>query len=183
MYCKNCGQKNDEGAKFCVKCGTVAEAKQTAEAPAITVADEKPKSFRMSKTTLGGTLSTLVFIAAFVGVRYLVNQSFSPSTQDLVHQAVQHVKDTTSFPSQIDSVTTATGITEEKNTIHYHYILHDVDSDQISNTALKNVLVPFLCQNSDTRVILDKGISVNYSYHVENSTQNYFVSVTQTDCI
>ena len=73
MFCKHCGVKNEEGGKFCIKCGKAigaGSAAQIVEA-AVPIADEKPKSFKLTTKEplkgLGGWL-TLVCLGLIAGV-------------------------------------------------------------------------------------------------------------------
>lgn len=104
--------------------------------------------------------------------------------QEFIQQLVQSATSETTFPLEADQVTTVTGIVATPTAIRYEYALHDIDESQFSDELLKNNVMPSLCQTKETRVdILDRGIDMEYSYHVENSTQTYFFSVSKEDCI
>lgn len=109
--------------------------------------------------------------------------SATSSQQEMIRQAVQYVKDNTVIPQKVDEVTTLTGIKEAVGAIHYDYLLNDVNESLLSDSVLKGLLAPSLCQNTDTRRILDKGILMEYSYKVQNSTSTYSVSLGKADCL
>lgn len=181
MHCAKCGNSLAEGTKFCGKCGnTVAEQVETKTTAAT--------SEKTGKKAMGGVLSVLAFIIAFVGFRYLTQEGISavsgtPSKQEIIHQAVQYAKSNTTIPQKLDEVTTLTGIEEVTGAIHYDYVLHDIDESQVSNSVLKNILVPSVCKTPETKSILDKDIRMEYSYQVQNSATNYFVSLSKSDCL
>lgn len=183
MNCKKCGNKLEEGAKFCNKCGEKV------------VAESAPVSAEKTgkKSTLTSVVSVIVFILAIGVGRYLTQGAFtsstSPNTQDsnysateLANEAVRQVKSSTTFPNKVDEATTWTGITAEGDAIRYYYTLSDIDTSSLSNAYLKNYLGTSICQNKDTRNLLDHGVGMQYSYAVENSTQTYFVAFTKADC-
>lgn len=183
MNCKNCGNKLEEGAKFCNKCGDKV------------VAEPAPVSAKKigKKSTLTSVVAVIVFILAIGVGRYLTQGAFTsstnPSTQnstystsELANEAVRQVKASTTFPNKLDEATTWIDITAEGSAIRYHYVLSGIDTSSLSNTYLKNYLGPSICQNKDTRSLLDRGVGMEYSYAVENSTQSYFVSFAKADC-
>ena len=101
---------------------------------------------------------------------------------ELINQAVREVKAQIPLPYQLDQVTKMVDVTAEPGAIRYHYILSGVDTSKITNSLLKNSLAQNICQNKDTKSLLNQDINMEYSYSVENSTQKYFVSFTKTDC-
>lgn len=106
----------------------------------------------------------------------------STSKVELINQAVKEVKAQIPLPYKLDQVTTMVDVTAEPGAIRYHYILSGVDTSKITNDLLKNSLGAGICQNKDTKNLLNQDINMEYSYSVENSTQKYFVSFTKTDC-
>lgn len=185
MHCAKCGNKLEEDAKFCGKCGNVVGQTDNNISN-----NGAPKEVSNSKSVLVGIVSILAFIIAFAGVRYLTHEGVSSisgnntaSKQEIINQAVSEVRASTSFPSELDEVTTWTGITGTSNAIRYQYTLHDIDESQVSNSLLKNILAPSVCQNTDTRNIIDVDINMEYSYAVQGSTQTFFVSVSKADCL
>ena len=103
------------------------------------------------------------------------------SKTELINQTVQAVKTQMSLPYQIDQVTTLVDVTAEPGAIRYHYVLSGVDTSKITNDLLKNSVGSGICQNKDTKNLLNQDINMEYSYSVENSAQKYFVSFTKTD--
>lgn len=107
----------------------------------------------------------------------------SASKVELINQTVREIKAQLPLPYKLNQVTTIVDVTAEPGAIRYHYnVLSGVDTSKITNELLKNSLGPSLCQNKDTKNILNQNINMEYSYSVENSTQKYFVSFTKTDC-
>ena len=179
MNCKHCNNPIPDGAKFCVKCG------QKTDTEVKSVGEQKTEK----KSPVGAVISIIVFILAFVGVRYLTQETISPSTNsnysksELITETVREVKASMTLPAQIDEATTLVDVTAQPNAIRYHYTLSGVDTSSLSNSYLKSYLGPDLCKNQDTRNLLDQDIGMEYSYIVENSTQTYFVSFTKADCL
>ncbi len=183
MKCGKCNNELEAGAKFCGKCGQVviAEAK--------TASEQKTGK----KSTLTSVVSVIVFILAIGVGRYITQGAFTSSTNpntqngtysttELANEAVRQVKASTTFPNKLDAATTWVDITAEQNAIRYHYVLSGIDTSSFSNAYLKNYLSSSICQNKDTRSLLDRGVNMEYSYTVENTAQSYFVSFTKTDC-
>lgn len=106
----------------------------------------------------------------------------SQSKEDLVRQIVASAKSQTTLPMELDSVTTMTDIIAEPSAIRYQYMLHDVDTSNLSNSAFRNLIISDLCKNESLKSILNEGIDVEYSYAVKDSYQTYFTSFTKTDC-
>ncbi len=104
------------------------------------------------------------------------------SKTELINQAVQAVKAQMSLPYQIDQVTTLVDVTTEPGAIRYHYILSGVDTSKITNDLLKNSVGSGICQDTDTKNLLNQDINMEYSYSVKNSTEKYFVFLTKADC-
>ncbi|MFC1662888.1 hypothetical protein ACFL04_01820 [Patescibacteria group bacterium] len=103
---------------------------------------------------------------------------------DFIQELVQTVTSETTFPVDLDPVTRATNIVATPTAIRYEYTLHDIDESRYNDELLKNNIMPSLCQTAETRIdILDRGVDMEYSYQVENSTQTYFFSVNKEDCI
>ncbi len=101
---------------------------------------------------------------------------------ELINQAVREVKAQLPLPYKLDQITTMVDVTAEPDAIRYHYILSGVDTSKITNDLLKNRLGLNICQDTDTKNLLNQDINMEYSYSVENSTEKYFISFTKTDC-
>lgn len=104
------------------------------------------------------------------------------SKTELINQAIQAVKAQMSLPYQIDQATTLVDVTAEPRAIRYHFTLSGIDTNKITNEFLKNSLNPNICQNKDTKNLLNQDINMEYLYSVENSAQKYFVSFSKADC-
>lgn len=177
MICKNCHTEIPDNAKFCNKCG------QKTDDVNKPISNQK----KSGKSILTGVVSVIVFLLAFGVVRYLTQTAISPSgnslsKSELINQTVKEVKASMSLPSQVDEATTLVDITAELNAIRYHYILSGLDTSNLSNDYLKTYLGTSICQNKDTKSLLDQDIDMEYSYSVKSSTQKYFISFTKTDC-
>lgn len=176
MICNNCQTKIPDNAQFCNKCG------QKIDNMARPISNQK----KGGRSILVSVVSVIVFLLAFGVVRFLTQEAISlpdsNSRIELVKQTVKEVKASMSLPNQVDEATTLVDITAELNAIRYHYILSGLDTSDLSNDYLKNYLSKSICQNKDTKGLLDQDIDMEYSYSVENSTEKYFVSFTKTDC-
>lgn len=185
MYCIKCGNKSSEGDKFCIKCGSPLGQKDV-KIPenAVKKSGHKP----VLRKVIYVVIFIIAFIIVFVVVRGLTqkgtNSILSSSFKEaLIKQTVLKVKESVALPQQIDAATTLNDILEEPSAIRYEYTLHDIDTSKLSNEMLKNSLVPALCQNKDTRNILDKDINMEYDYKVKNSAKTFFVSISKADCL
>jgi hypothetical protein len=172
MNCSKCDNQLLDGANFCNKCGEKAAAESTP------VSVEK----KGKKSTLTSVVSTTIFILAIGVGRYLTQGATAPSVTELASKGAAEAKASLTLPKRLNDVTTLVDITSEQNTIHYHYVLNDVDVSKISDSLLKNNLTPSVCQNVDTKNLLDKGIDMGYSYNIENASESFFVSITKSDC-
>lgn len=85
-------------------------------------------------------------------------------------------------PTKVDDYTTLTDITSSENAVIYHYVLSGIDETKITNKDLKSSLASSLCKETDTRVLLDKNISMQYNYTVENSPATFQIIITKADC-
>lgn len=102
------------------------------------------------------------------------------SKAELINLSIKRIKSEMTLPKKIDDVTTMINVSAEPNAIRYHYILSGVTADKITNSYLKNFLASNVCR--ETRVLLDEGINVEYSYIIKNSKEKYFVSFSKSDC-
>lgn len=100
----------------------------------------------------------------------------------LIEQVIQEVKTQYTLPAQIDQATTWVDITAEPNALRYHYTISGINTSGISNNYLKTNLISEICENKDTRNILNQDINLEYSYSVENSSDTFFVTITKADC-
>lgn len=208
MFCPNCGSENHTAAKFCIKCGlglksSVGSNVQTSEKsgksilhkqPAAPENNNQPKFGRKKKinSKIASAIGVMVFIVAFIAFRYLGEKGTSavigePSKQELIQQAVQSAKSQTTFPQELDSITTFTDMIEQPGAIRYLYILHDADEAQLAaltNADLKDSIAPQVCSTPETRNnVLNKDINMEYLYSVKGSSQTFFFSVSKADCV
>ena len=104
------------------------------------------------------------------------------STEELITETVKEVKASMTLPSKLDQVTTLVDVTAEPTAIRYHYVLSGVDTSTLSNSYLKTYLVSSVCENADTKNLLNQDINMEYSYVVDLG-ERYFISFTKTDCL
>lgn len=135
-------------------------------------------------TVIGVIWFGLVVLGTFSS---LIPDSYNSSsntytTAELVTETVKEVKASMTLPSKLDEVTTLVDVTAEPSAIRYHYVLSGVDTSKLSNTYLKNYLGSSICENADTKNLLNQNINMEYSYVVD-SGERYFVSFTKTDCL
>lgn len=117
-----------------------------------------------------------------VGVYDYTQEIDTYSRAELIKETVREIKAEMVLPNQIDEVTKLVDITAEPNAIRYHYILSGIDTSELSNSYLKNYLSSSICENSDTKLLLNSGINMEYSYTAAGTMQKYFVSFTKEDC-
>ncbi|MFA5069738.1 MAG: zinc-ribbon domain-containing protein [Patescibacteria group bacterium] len=186
IYCKNCGNENNDNAKFCKSCGgKIVQSELTPK-----TSEKTPgKKSKKIKSLVGSVIGIVVFIMAFLVARYVVYNGTSAilggdSKQDIIKESVQEIKAQSTLPQQVDAVTTWTDILAEPNAIRYVYTLHDIDTSQLTNESLKNIIAPNACQTPETRNnLLDQDINMEYSYQVQNSTQTFFFAISKSDCL
>lgn len=183
MFCTHCGKENKSDAKFCSKCGL-----SMSDTNVIGVNNDQPKP---SKTisVITGIVAVLAFVSAGAVAHVLTQGTIGAlsgeetyTKQELIDQSVKGVKESTVFPMELDEVTTWIGIIGTTDSVRYQYTLHDIDTTQVTNVVLRDMLIPAVCGNVDTKKILDEDIKMEYSYTVRNSSQSYFVSVSRSDC-
>lgn len=104
------------------------------------------------------------------------------SKGELITETVKEVKTSLELPSRVDETTTLVDVTAEPSAIRYHYVISGLDVSDLKNEDFEDILAPSICQDSDTKYLLDLGINMEYSYLVQETSQKYFVSVTKTDC-
>lgn len=135
-------------------------------------------------TVIGVIWFELVVLGTFSS---LIPDSYNSSssgytTAELVTETVKEVKASMTLPSKIDEVTTLVDVTAEPTAIRYHYVLSGVDTSKLSNAYLKNYLGSSICENADTKNLLNQNINMEYSYVVD-SGEKYFISFTKADCL
>jgi len=135
-------------------------------------------------TVIGVVWFGLVLLGTFSP---LIPDSYNSSSggyskAELVAETVKEAKSNMTLPNKLDEVTTLIDITAEPTAIRYHYELSDVDASKLSNDYLKNYLSSSICENADTKNLLNQDINMEYSYIVD-SGEKYFVYFTKADCL
>lgn len=100
-----------------------------------------------------------------------------------IQQLVEVTKSQYKFPYKIDDITTMVDITAEQGAIRYHYVLSGSDMNNLSNNAIKSSLKTDICQDKDTKTLLDSGVNMEYSYSVSGSNNKYFIVFNKSDCL
>ncbi|WIB27425.1 hypothetical protein [Curtobacterium sp. MCSS17_015] len=130
-------------------------------------------------------LVTVAGILAFVIAAALVRWGFAsfggPSKQELVDEGVAKISEQTTFPKQVDSITTWTGVEAEDEAIHYRYSV-DADPTAISEQSIRDSVLSNLCSTTATRDILEEDIAMRYSYVFPGSDQTVDLEFTNDDC-
>lgn len=111
------------------------------------------------------------------------NQNNTYSNTEIINNAVKQIKDSKPLPYKIDAVTTAVDITAEQNAVRYHYLISDFDTSNLTDDFLKKDLLSSVCNNEGGKVVLNKGINIEFSYTVKNSPETFFISITREDCL
>lgn len=104
------------------------------------------------------------------------------STEMIINETVQGIKNSVTFPYQINKFITWTDVTAGTDAINYHYTLSGVDYSQLTNAYFKNNLISTVCEDNDVKNLLNKGINAQYSYVAKDANQFYFVSINKYDC-
>lgn len=101
---------------------------------------------------------------------------------ELASRVVQEVKASTTFPLEVDEVTTFNDISSYGSTVLYQYVIHDADITTISNEDLRSTIQPTVCSNASTVRILNRGVSLQYSYSDQNTGQKLSFTIAQSNC-
>lgn len=130
-------------------------------------------------------LVALAGVLAFVVAAGLVRWGFAsfggPSKQELVDEGVAKISEQTTFPKQVDSITTWTGVDAEDEAIHYRYSV-DADPTAISERSIRDSVLSNLCSTTATRDILEEDIAMRYSYVFPGSDKTVDLEFTNDDC-
>jgi hypothetical protein len=130
-------------------------------------------------------LVTVAGILAFVLAAALVRWGFAsfggPSKQELVDEGVAKISEQTTFPRQVDEITTWTGVEAEDEAIHYRYRV-DADPAAVSERTIRDSVLSNLCSTDATRDILEEDIAMRYSYVFTGSDQTVDLEFTNDDC-
>lgn len=143
---------------------------------------KKGKSIAWS-ITLAVLIILIIFIVVAIAANSQSNQGSSYQTPvELASRGAQEAKANTALPYAVDSITTLTDITSDENTIQYHYLIHDTDTSNLSDSSLRGSIQPTVCANTSTKALLNRGVDMQYIYSVENASGQYSFTVTQNDC-
>ena len=109
--------------------------------------------------------------------------SGSSSKQDQIEQVVAKLKRDTVFPEEVNASTTLINVEVEPNAIRFDGLIHDTDVSNLTNDDFKKAILFLSCNDVNmSKIFVDSGISLEYSYTVKDSSQKFFVSVNGTDC-
>ena len=147
-------------------------------------AEPKPPTNRRRKRVLIVLAAVVVFVLAFVLVRWGLSAAFSgPSKQQTIDKSVSQIKEQSDLPKQVDQVTTWTDVKAEADAIHYEYtVASSVDPSTVTEDAIRNAVIPTLCSTASTRHILDEDIAMRYTYAFSGSTKTIDTTITKADC-
>ncbi len=110
-----------------------------------------------------------------------ITNNNNASTTGLAEESVRKARLNLSFPIKYGLITWS-DMTAEGSAIRYSYTIPQDSGKDFSIDYLKGFIPKSICQNKYSRNLLDQGVSMEYSYVVENSTQTYFLSFTKVDC-
>jgi len=128
------------------------------------------------------SIIVVLVILVIAAIATSSSSSQSSSTESLAESAVRQLKSESTYPQKIDDITTLTDVTSSGNSIQYHYQIMGADTSNLSNASLYNNVQPSVCSNTDTRKVLDAGITMEYLYEVYETGQNYNISIQESDC-
>lgn len=135
-----------------------------------------------------GYVVWMVIMVAILGFNVWQLGGFNPSStvdnnpQSLATSAVQQLKSSQTFPYTLDEVTTYTDVTSEGGVITYHYQIKGADTSNVTDSSLRDSIQPKVCANTSTHDLLDRGVSLSYSYTVVETGQQYLFTIQSTDC-
>ncbi|MBW6441693.1 hypothetical protein K0B04_02165 [Patescibacteria group bacterium] len=87
------------------------------------------------------------------------------------------------FPIKVDEHLQFVDMTAEGKAIRRHFIITGADMSQVTNTDMKNVIMPDICSDADTAYFLEQGVILEYFYVVKETSQEILVSISKEDCI
>lgn len=128
-------------------------------------------------------LATLLILFITLGIDSIIQEGKNYSNTEIVKEIVKEIESKVELPYQLNEETILTEIKPEEDAIHFYYTLSRLDIRTFSYDYLKNYLTFSVCDDDNTRILLNKGINFKYSYTVEGTNQNYFVTVTKLDCL
>ena len=138
---------------------------------------QQPRGRRVLVAVVG----IVAFLVAGALVRWGLSSFGGPSKQELVDEGVKKITEQTTFPKQVDAITTWTGVDAEDDAIHYRYSVA-ADPTAISERAIRSSVLSNLCSTTATRDILEEDIAMRYSYVFPGSDKTVDLEFTEADC-
>lgn len=102
------------------------------------------------------------------------------SIQKTIDDEVNKLKLSTSFPEKINNNVYLTDI--ESDQMAFHYYMSVIDSTNLIFSDIKYDLIKNSCSNNDIKKSLNYNIAFNYTYHMNDTGQNYFIHIIKDDC-
>lgn len=133
---------------------------------------------------LGIVAIVVGLLMAFIPSMYSDIEHRAASSSDVESALKQKANELNAdLPRKMSETVTANRVSAEGNTITYDLTLSaDVDESQLSNASLKDPMVGPLCNDENSRVILDEGVTFTYVYTHAASQNKYNVAITSYDC-
>lgn len=138
---------------------------------------QQPRGRRVLVAVVG----IVAFLVAGALVRWGLSSFGGPSKQELVDEGVKKITEQTTFPKQVDAITTWTGVDAEDDAIHYRYSVA-ADPTAISERAIRSSVLSNLCSTTATRDILEEDIAMRYSYVFPGSDKTVDLEFSEADC-
>lgn len=192
MFCENCGEKLDQGAKFCSKCGSQAnhilESKNNKTS-------SKDQNDKIKKSKARSYLYVATFLVAFViavPIGKWAMQSFlslfsskssqSKNVEESLIQVSAEINKT--LPKKVDSATQLTSTTVSGKDLIYAYeiLTNNPITQNDLDSSLKSSLIKGVCSNADTKNLLDMGVGLIYSYSDNNGKYIGKIPVYLSNC-
>jgi hypothetical protein len=148
------------------------------------------------KESSGGTWALLAVFALFGVGLYIVNNwssfqgataqnTISPTQQAALSQYVQELKAQQQLPQTINNMATLEDIAASGTSIQYDAVLSANSPWPIlTDATIKQNMTSYVCSNPSPYIkdMLDSGISLNWYFTVQGSSQTFFISFTKADC-
>jgi len=127
-----------------------------------------------------GALIILIVIAAASNSSYQNSARQTPI--EIASQGAEEARQNTSFPYEVDDVTTLTDITSNGRVVQYHYILRGIDASNLTDDTLRSTVQPNVCANTSTKRLLDGGVGLQYLYTLQETNASYSFTIYEGDC-
>lgn len=101
-----------------------------------------------------------------------------------VKYAVHKMKTQSLLPAPLpykNNGSTLIDITAESKTIRSHIVLSEAYTNK-EKTEILNDIHAVVCESNSARNLLNKGLILEYSFSVKNSTDNFILTYTKADC-